>query len=231
MIPFNIFGHSNTAGTTDEPIVWVDAQDTGSYTLSGNDVTALFNKGSLGGAMTLNGNVKFANSGFESWVYGANITKNLGEPFLTDNSFTIAVNYEYNTSYETYQYPLFIYSDYANSIRVLQQNNTNQNVWAVNSGTFTQFGGTAKTGVQTALYTYDLTNNQGILMLQNGTNLATTLPFNNTLNLLIMLLSSPLGSGALGQNNPLHEFRLYDRAFSLTEMQDLQTELNNKYTP
>jgi hypothetical protein len=32
------------------------------------DVTSLLNKGTLGGVMTLNGSVKFANNGFESWV-------------------------------------------------------------------------------------------------------------------------------------------------------------------
>jgi hypothetical protein len=56
--------------------------------------------------------------------------------------------------------------------------------------------------------------------------------WNNTNNILLYLLrSTSLTTANSGANNPLHEFRLYDRAFSLTEMQNLQTELNNKYTP
>ena len=65
------------------PIVWVDSQDATSYTLSGSDVLTLNNKGSLGGAMTLIGNVKFANSGFESWSANDIIIKDLGETFFT----------------------------------------------------------------------------------------------------------------------------------------------------
>ena len=96
MIPFNVFGHTKRGGEgcEDIPIVWVDADDTGSYTLSGNDVLTLLNKGSLGGAMTLNGSVKFANGGFESWLSSTYITRDLGEPFLTTNSFTMVTTFD-----------------------------------------------------------------------------------------------------------------------------------------
>ena len=67
MIIFNNLGHTFKPSDDGFPIVWVDSQDATTYTLSGNDVLTLDNKGSLGGAMTLNGSVKFANSGFESW--------------------------------------------------------------------------------------------------------------------------------------------------------------------
>ena len=44
------------------------------------------NKGSLGGVMALNGSVKFANSGFESWSGNDYISRDLGEPFMPTNS-------------------------------------------------------------------------------------------------------------------------------------------------
>ena len=88
MIIFNNAGHSFvSAPVSQDPIVWIDAQDISIYTLSGNDVTNLDNKGSLGGVMTLNGSVKFANNGFESWGVSDYISRDLGEPFLTEQFF------------------------------------------------------------------------------------------------------------------------------------------------
>ena len=48
--------------------------------------------------MTLNGNVKFANGGFESWGLTDYISKDLGEPFLTNNSFTVVTTFKLSFS-------------------------------------------------------------------------------------------------------------------------------------
>ena len=54
--------------------------------------------------------------------------------------------------------------------------------------------------------------------------------FDNVVNSKIQLLSA-IGYSTTnsGQDNPLYDFRLYDNSFTLTEMQDLQIELNDKY--
>jgi hypothetical protein len=59
------------------------------------------------------------------------------------------------------------------------------------------------------------------------------LNFNNILNaeLNLLALNPNIYGSSMLANNPLHEFRLYDRAMSFEQMQTLQTELNNKYTP
>ena len=90
MIIFNNLGHTfKVSDDGGSPIVWVDSSDTNSFTYSASILTTLDNKGTLGGAMTLNGNARYANSGFESWFATEYITYDLGETFLPNNSFTI----------------------------------------------------------------------------------------------------------------------------------------------
>ncbi len=219
-----------------EPIVWVDAQDATTYTLSGSDVLTLLNKGSLGGAMTLNGTVKFANNGFESWAVGNYISRDLGETFLPTNSFTFVTTFDLQDitsgSNSTRNWFSLLFADNTN---LLTHYRTGINLGSVsidnnNSSTdFIQY----VLGIHTLIISYNLNTNTLILLNDNG--LGTTfnsITFNNVANSKIQLLSAiGYSSSNSGADNPLHEFRLYDRAFSLTEMQNLQTELNNKYTP
>ena len=188
MIPFNIIGHSKTAiEDNSEPIVWVDSSDNGSYTISGNDVTSLLNKGTLGGVMTLNGSVKFANNGFESWSASDYITRDRSS---ANTQFDVSVGGFGSNQSRAYQL-----------------------------------------GVQSFIISYNLDTNQNIRLFADGHVVDyTSVVFNNVNNAVITLMRYTLSNWNSGANNPLHEFRLYDRAFSLTEMQDLQTELNNKYT-
>ena len=236
MIPFNIFGHSNTAGdNNEEPIVWVDSSDSSSYTLSGNDVTALMNKGTLGGAMTLNGAVKFANSGFESWSNSDYISFLLGTGFMRDNSFTIAVTYDLQDissgSVSSRNSFAEIRVNNLNAVAVIRgANDMFVYDYRASLGNGAETSETYQLGVQTSLYTFDLQTLESIRMLPSGAYEIKLAGVFQALNdLLTLLLSNYLSSNS-GADNPLHEFRLYDRAFSLTEMQTLQTELNNKYT-
>mgnify|MGYP003665917154 CR=1 FL=1 len=236
MIPFNIFGHSNTAGdNNEEPIIWVDSSDSSSYALSGNDVTALMNKGTLGGAMTLNGTVKFANSGFESWSNSDYITRDLGEPFMNDNSFTIVTTFDYQNIAQNQNRGWWgsLYGDINNRASHIRENSVISNI-SFDSGQFTRFNVNYTLGLKTLISSYDSITNTLTSLSFDGTNEDfTSITYNNIPNTLVWLLKAGTGASdvSAGADNPLHEFRLYDRAFSLTEMQDLQTELNNKYTP
>ncbi len=234
MIIFNNLGHTFKPSDDGFPIVWVDSQDATSYTLSGSDVLTLDNKGSLGGAMTLNGSVKFANNGFESWSNSAYITRDLGEPFLPTNSFTIATTFDFQNIVQNNNRGWWgsIYGDINNRIAHFRLNSDmyNQSV----SSSSTNINQTAYSlGVQTLISTYDLSTNTLMLMNFDGTNdTFNSIVFNNIPNTLVWLLRSGASSNTSSvADNPIHEFRLYNRAFTLTEMQDLQTELNNKYTP
>ena len=234
MIPFNIFGHSNTAGDNNEdPIVWVDSSDSSSYTLSGNDVTALMNKGSLGGAMTLNGAVKFANSGFESWNIGDAITKDLIGNFFNENSFTVIVcfdNRNLNSSLFRKAFEVSQSGTQYINLGVYSSNSIGTRAFLVTDTTTTSTSPVV-TGLHTMVISYDIDLQEVTILNYDGNTLVSNNANGNTYNPpTINLLTGGIASGQfLGQNNPLHEFRLYDRAFSLTQMQDLQTELNNKY--
>ena len=238
MIIFNNLGHTfKVSDDGDSPIVWVDSSDNTTYTLSGSDVLTLDNKGTLGGAMTLNGAVKFANSGFESWTASDFIIKDLGEAFLPNNSFTIATTFDLQDitsgSNLSYNYFLDLWGG-TNSNRIGHfRGATTTNNDIIFSGTRYNSGVLYNNlGVKTLIFTLDLSTNTAIVINEGGSNTTyNSIVFNNTLDCLISLLKAQWFAGNSGANNPLHEFRLYDRAFSLTEMQDLQTELNNKYTP
>ncbi len=239
MIPFNIFGHSNTTGEDNEPIVWVDSSDNSSYTLSGNDVTALFNKGSLGGAMTLNGNVKFANSGFESWSASDYITRDLGEPFMTDNSFTIALTYDLQNltsgNVNTANYFMLVRDNTSRNIIYSGRISTVERNYIEASGVVNQNQTEGYSlGVGTVVISYNHNTGNFSLIKHRGSELENWFngSFNNVGNTIISLLSLTTLAPTFnsGADNPLHEFRLYDRAFSLTEMQNLQTELNVKHS-
>lgn len=237
MIPFNIFGHSKTAvDDNSEPIIWVDSSDNGSYTISGNIVTSLLNKGTLGGAMTLNGSVKFANSGFESWSVSDRITKDMGSNWIGNTSFTIALTFDLqnvSSGYLANRNSFMELGTNPNTVYFVRSTTDMYNIdyrqstsnLFLNSETYTL-------GVQTILYSFDLTTTTGLKLLSSGLyNSLSGYTFNTTTNNnIINLLNqvNPLSNS--GAYNPLHEFRLYDRAMSLTQMQDLQTELNNKYT-
>ena len=231
MIPFNIFGHSNTAGEDNEPIVWVDSSDNSSYTLSGNDVTALFNKGSLGGAMTLNGSVKFANNGFESWSNSDYITRDLGEPFMTDNSFTIVTTFV-NSDVNNKSYSGIWNGDAQNRLGTYILSNSLYIAGRANNAPFVPNALTPTlNNVITVIMSVDNDNNTYSMLREDGSNRdGVNIDFTNIGDDVVELLYFSGTATNAGANNPLHEFRLYDRAFTLTEMQTLQTELNNKYS-
>lgn len=236
MIPFNVFGHTKRAGGDDNiPIVWVDADDTGSYTLSGSDVLTLLNKGSLGGAMTLNGSVKFANNGFESWAVGNYITYDLGGTFLPTNSFTIATTYDLTTLTFPSNNRGYFSSLFSNTFNraIIAIDNGDEYTTTVSTNVVNTKIITATLSLKTNVITYDLTTNEAILLSSDGTSsVKTSVVFNNVVNAVTYLLRAGASTTtSTGANNPLHEFRLYNRAMSLTQMQNLQTELNNKYTP
>ena len=233
MIPFNIFGHTNVfTSQSEDPIVWVDAQDISTYTLSGNDVTNLDNKGTLGGVMTLVGSVKFANNGFESWSVTDFISRDLGEPFLTNNSFTFSTTFNLQniTSGSNSSRNWFTHvKDASNSDRLDQLKISSNFGNSSSSGDNDYIN--YSLGLHTLIISYDLDTNT-LFMLNDGGVLSVfnSVVYSSSNNTIIQLLSangySPSNSG---QDNPLHEFRLYNRAMSLVEMQDLQTELNDKY--
>ena len=235
MIIFNNLGHTFIDGEDDsKPIIWVDSSDTSTYTLSGNDVTSLLNKGTLGGVMTLNGSVKFANNGFESWSSSDYITRDLVEPFLTDNSFTIVTTFDLQNitsgNISSLNWFSTLYGDDSN-IFYAARDNTFMINGVINSATPNSYGVPYNLELQTVISTYNLSNNQMILLNYNGNYSTKTISqFDNTINAIQYILKSGRYSSNSGANNPLHEFRLYKRAFDLTEMQDLQTELNNKYS-
>jgi len=237
MIPFNVFGHTKRAGAVEDiPIVWVDAQDTGSYTLSGNDVLTLLNKGSLGGAMTLNGSVKFANSGFESWSASTSITRDLGETFLPTNSFTIVTTLDYTNKKSNSDVFSGIYAENSNRIYNASTNGVviTPSVGLASNSSFSFNGDVFSnpTGAVTLICSYDFNSNELTSLAHLGSVQTQNIGlFNNSVNAKATILNALAFNLYSGQNNPVFEYRLYDRAFTLTEMQDLQTELNNKYTP
>ena len=234
MIIFNNAGHCFvSASVSADPIVWVDAQDISTYTLSGSDVLILDNKGTLGGVMTLNGSVKFANGGFESWSASDYITRDLEEPFLTDNSFTIVTTFNLKdvTSGSALSINWFssLNADTGNRVNSVRDDNSMLN-GVVNSGITNTYSVPYSLELQTLISTYNLGTNEMILLNYNGNYVTrTNVQFNNTNNAIQYLLKGGSFPYNTGQNNPLHEFRLYNRAMSLVEMQDLQAELNNKY--
>jgi len=235
MIPFNVFGHTKRAGAVEDiPIVWVDADDTGSYTLSGNDVLTLLNKGSLGGAMTLSGNVKFANNGFEAWANTSFIRYILGEPFMTDNSFTMVTTFDFQNIAQQNNRGWWgsIYADNNNRISHIRENSVISNI-SFDAGTLSRLDVNYILGLKSMVTSYDITTNTLIQLNYDGSNQSyVNITYNNINSSVIWLLrAGTTPTTSTGANNPLHEFRLYDRAFTLTEMQNLQTELNNKYTP
>ena len=104
---------------------------------------------------------------------------------------------------------------------------------SVSSSTINAFTQNYSLGLQTLVTTYDVDTNTLTQLSYNGVNQTyTSITYNNVVNTLVWLLRAGTSATTYsGANNPLHEFRLYDRAFTLTEMQTLQAELNNKYTP
>ena len=230
MIIFNNLGHCFKVSADDSPIVWVDAQDATSYTLSGSDVLTLDNKGSLGGAMTLVGSVKFANNGFESLSTSDYITRDLGEPFLNTNSFTIATTFDLKNVSPRNWFSGFG-TDTNNRIEFLKDTNNTMSNYVNSSGSNVTLNPAYNIGIQTIISSYDLSSNSITLLVYNQNQTFNSITFNSVADADIFLLRGWFFNASSGANNPLHEFRLYDRAFDLTEMQNLQTELNNKYTP
>ena len=238
MIIFNNLGHTFKPATDSSPIVWVDSSDASTYTLSGSDVLTLDNKGTLGGAMTLNGTVKFANNGFESWSGSDYITRGLGEPFLPTNSFTVVTTFDLQDIFGSPSYPpnddQFISELLAdNSNRTAVGHfGTSINSIAISNSSQSSNLDLLTIGLKTTIISYDLNTNTISSINSVGNNMIfTSRTFNNTIDCEVNLLNSGIYPKTLGADNPLHEFRLYDRAFTLTQMQTFQTELNNKYTP
>ena len=237
MIIFNNLGHTFKPTDDGFPIVWVDSSDATTYTLSGSDVLTLDNKGTLGGVMTLNGAVKFANGGFESWAVLDFIRYNLGESFLPTTSFTMSTTFDLQdvTSGSNSSRNWFsqLWSDTTDLIIHYRTNTTNLGQYIGDASTGGSIFSPYELGVNTIITSYDVVTGNIIMLNFDGTNSSfISVGFDNSVNSVVQLLSgngySPSNSGA---DNPLHEFRLYNRAMTLTQMQDLQTELNDKYTP
>ena len=198
------------------------------------DVTNLDNKGTLGGVMTLNGSVKFANNGFESWGVSDYISRDLGEPFLTDNSFTFVTTFFLKDitsgSFANRNWFSLLLSDIENLLTHYKINN--------NLGSAVRADDISKTdfinyqlGIHTLIISYNIDSNTLVLLNDNGVSTVfNNVVFDNVVNSKIQLLSA-IGYSTTnsGQDNPLYDFRLYDKSFTLTEMQDLQIELNDKY--
>ena len=197
---------------------------------STEEVTSIDNKGTLGGDFDLFGSVKFANGGFESWSLSDYINYDLLEPFLPDNSFTISFTIK--------------------SIDLLDKsfggiwNGTGQNrigcyfvfnalffAGRANNVPFTPAFTPNINQIITVIFTYNKNKNEFILLKDNGEIIdsVSIIEFTNTNNDIVELLKFTANNTNSGENNPLFEFRLYDKAFTLTEMQELQIELNNKY--
>ena len=198
------------------------------------DVTNLDNKGTLGGVMTLVNNVKFANGGFESWGVSDYISRDLGEPFLTDNSFTFVTTFFLKDitsgSFANRNWFSLLLSDIENLLTHYKINN--------NLGSAVRADDISKTdfinyqlGIHTLIISYNIDSNTLVLLNDNGVSTVfNNVVFDNVVNSKIQLLSA-IGYSTTnsGQDNPLYDFRLYDKSFTLTEMQDLQIELNDKY--
>ena len=194
----------------------------------------LDNKGSLGGAMTLNGSVKFANSGFESWSGSDYITRDLGEPFLPTNSFTVATAFDFqNTSTQGSNRGWWssLFASSSNRVEHLRLGTPMYNQ-SISSGVSSINTRNYVLGLGVLVSSYNFVTKELILLNFDGNNTNyTSISYNNINDVILRLLSSSVTTNTYsGADNPLHEFRLYDRAMSLTEMQTLQTELNNKYT-
>ena len=229
---FYIYGYNSGSGT-DFSIDNISIKEV----LSGTqEVTSIDNKGTLGGQFDLLGSVKFANNGFESWSLSDYISRDLGEPFLPDNSFTMATSFNLqditsgNVTNRNFFSLIRPFNGFTNLIAHAKLNSNMVNGVSYVNGGF-NYSQTYSLGVQTIVTSFDKNSNTIVLLNYNSQNeILSGVYFNNTENLLIQLLSVVGYSDSnSGKNNPLHEFRLYDRAFTLTEMQDLQTELNNKY--
>lgn len=190
MIIFNNLGHTFKPSDGDLPIVWVDSSDSSTYTLSGSDVLTLDNKGSLGGAMTLNGSVKFANSGFESWVAADYITFNLGETFLPTSSFTMATTFDFQgTSPQNNR--SWWGNLYANAANTIMHNRSDANMRNLNiSSNVTSSNEIPyQLGLQTLVSSYDVDTNTLMLMNYDGSNdTFTSVVYNNVNNTLVWLL-------------------------------------------
>ena len=196
------------------------------------EVTSIDNKGTLGGQFELFGNVKFANNGFESWGGDDYITTDLAEPFLPNNSFTMATCFDFQNIVQNNNRGWWgsIYGNIFNRVANFRLDSDMYNQ-SVSSSNFNINATAYNLGVQTLISSYDLDTNTLMLINFDGTNdTFTSITYNNVTNSFVWLLRS--GSSlntSSAQNNPLHEFRLYNKSFTLTEMQDLQIELNNKY--
>ena len=85
--------------------------------------------------------------------------------------------------------------------------------------------------IQTLIVGWDNVSKKMYALNTDGTysEQQTNSDFNNNSNAVISLLGNVFNQNT-GKDNPLFEFRLYNKTFTLTEMQELQIELNNKYT-
>ena len=197
------------------------------------DVTNLDNKGSLGGVMTLNGSVKFANGGFESWSNSDYINYNLNEPFLTNNSFTVVTTFKLNTNNSNTKLFSSVYGDDNNSYSAVYDDSLIYQVdYRGSQDSKFEDSESSVNGLQTLIYTINnIGNRYAIKLMSSGSNSIEldTEAFDNVNDAVVYLLNDVFIGANSGIDNPLHEFRLYNRAMSLVEMQDLQTELNNKY--
>ena len=166
------------------------------------------------------------------------INYDLLDPFLPDNSFTIACTYDLqDLTSGVFGVTNYFFGLKANDTvnnYIYQNRNSNNNSYNVVRSGFSVSKGTEQTqqGLITQLVSFnlDVGGSFSFLMGDGGVFFGGDLGlFNNTGNTSVELLKSSVLNWISGENNPLFEFRLYNRSMNITEMQDLQTELNNKY--
>ena len=201
------------------------------------EVTSIDNLGTLGGQFDLFGNVKFANNGFEGWNTSDYINYDLLEPFLPSNSFTMVTTFNLQdlTTGANSNNQLF------STLKALNENyyvisgrgviggNVSISAFVFLSDVFT-FYVNNPLNIQTLIVGWDNVSKKMYALNTDGTYLeqAQNTDFNNNSNAVISLLGNVFNQNT-GKDNPLFEFKLYDKTFTLTEMQELQIELNNKY--
>ena len=201
------------------------------------DVTSIDNKGTLVGQFDLFGSVKFANNGFESWSSSDYINYDLLEPFLPSNSFTMVTTFNLqdltsgannnNQLFSTLK--AFNENYYVISGRGVIGGNVSISAFVFLSEVFT-FYVNNPLNIQTLIVGWDNVSKKMYALNTDGTYLEQeqNTDFNNNSNAVISLLGNVFNQNT-GKDNPLFEFKLYDKTLTLTEMQELQIELNNKY--
>ena len=201
------------------------------------EVTSIDNLGTLGGQFYLFGSVKFTNNGFEGWNTSDYINYDLLDPFLPSNSFTMVTTFNLQdlTSGANNNNQLFSTlkavseNYYVISGRGVIGGNVSISAFVFLSEVFT-FYVNNPLNIQTLIVGWDNVTKKMYALNTDGTYLEqqTNADFNNNSNAVVSLLGNVFNQNT-GKDNPLFEFRLYNKKASVSQMQKIQTELNNKY--